>query len=134
MKAMTPKVLIVDHTLSVRQQLNRTLTQAGFTVLEASDCELGLLQVEYHPDLAMVLTEVDMPHMDGLTMLERLKASGVRPALPVLMLTTHAPLALLGRAKRAGARGWIVRPIKAENLIETVRRLTTPPGSNVRGS
>ena len=86
MKAMTPKVLIVDHTLSVRQQLNRTLTQAGFTVLEASDGELGLLQVEYHPDLAMVLTEVDMPHMDGLTMLERLKASGVRPALPVLMI------------------------------------------------
>jgi two-component system chemotaxis response regulator CheY len=130
---MTQKVLIVDHTLSVRQQLNQTLTQAGFTVLEASDGELGLLQVEYHPDLAMVLTEVDMPHMDGLTMLERLKANGARPALPVLMLTAHAPLPLLGRAKRAGARGWIVRPIMPENLVETVRRLTTPAGAYAKG-
>jgi len=132
--AVAPKVLIVDHTLFVRQQLNLTLTGAGFTVLEASDGELGLLQVEYHPDVAMVLSEVDMPHMDGLTMLERLKANGARPTLPVLMLTAQAPLPLLGRAKRAGARGWIVRPIKPEHLVETVRRLTTSTATYARAS
>jgi two-component system chemotaxis response regulator CheY len=70
--------------------------------------------------------------MDGLTMLEALKANGARPKLPVLLLTAHAPLSLLTRAKRAGARGWIVRPVKPEHLVETVRRLTAPTGTYAR--
>ncbi len=99
-------------------------TQAGFVVVEAADGLEGLAQVERHADLAMALCDVNMPRMNGIEMLEAMKATGAHAGLHVLMLTTEAAPALVDRAKKAGAKGWIVKPFKAELLVAAVRKLT----------
>jgi two-component system chemotaxis response regulator CheY len=121
---MSKKILVVDDSLTVRQQVSQALTQAGFSVVEAADGAEGLAQVERHGDLAMVLCDVNMPRMNGIEMLESMKADGGHKALHVLMLTTEAAPALVDRAKKAGAKGWIVKPFKAELLVGAVRKLT----------
>ena len=121
---MTHKILVVDDSVTVRQQVSLALTQAGFSVVEASDGVDGLMQIGHHPDLSLVLCDVNMPRMDGIAMLEQMKANGARASLPVLMLTTEAAPALVDRAKKAGAKGWIVKPFKPELLVGAVRKLT----------
>jgi two-component system chemotaxis response regulator CheY len=121
---MPRKILVVDDSATVRQQVSLALTDAGFSVVEAADGSDGLAQMERNTDLAMVLCDVNMPRMNGIEMLEAMKASGGRPNLHVLMLTTEAAPALVDRAKKAGAKGWIVKPFKAELLVGAVRKLT----------
>lgn len=122
---MSKKILVVDDSLTVRQQVSLALTSAGFHVVEAADGLDGLEKVAGHPDLAMVLCDVNMPRMTGIEMLEELRRRADRPALPVLMLTTEAAPPLVDRAKKAGAKGWIVKPFKPELLVAAVNRLTT---------
>ena len=119
------KILVVDDSVTLRQQVSLALTQAGFSVVEASDGVDGLMQLGHHADLALVLCDVNMPRVDGISMLEQMKANGVRASLPVLMLTTEAAPALVDRAKKAGAKGWIVKPFKPELLVAAVRKLTS---------
>jgi two-component system chemotaxis response regulator CheY len=121
---MTKKILVVDDSATVRQQVSVALTQAGFQVIEASDGMDGLDKIELHADLAMVLCDVNMPRMNGLEMLEAMKRGGARAGIHVLMLTTEAAPAQVDRAKKAGAKGWIVKPFKAELLVGAVRKLT----------
>ena len=121
---MGKKILVVDDSITVRQQVSTALTSAGFSVVEAADGLDGLAQVERHADLAMVLCDVNMPRMDGIQMLESMKAGGAHPELHVLMLTTEAAPTLVDRAKKAGAKGWIVKPFKPELLVGAVKKLT----------
>ena len=121
---MGKKILVVDDSITVRQQVMSALTSAGFSVVEAADGLEGLAQVERNADLAMVLCDVNMPRMDGIEMLESMKAGGAHPGLHVLMLTTEAAPGLVDRAKKAGAKGWIVKPFKPELLVGAVRKLT----------
>lgn len=120
---MGKKVLVIDDSASVRQQVGLVLSEVGFEVLEAVDGPEGLRQIDAEPGLSMVICDVNMPQMNGLEMLEKLRASGTRPDLPVLMLTTESQPSLLRRAKEAGARGWIVKPFKPHLLVATVQRL-----------
>jgi len=71
----------------------------------------------------MILCDVNMPRMDGIEFLEKFKAENRAPSVPVVMLTTNGTPDLIARAKRAGARGWIVKPFKAELLMGAVRRI-----------
>lgn len=121
---MAKKILVVDDSVTIRQQVGLALTQAGFVVVEAADGLEGLAQVERHTDLAMALCDVNMPRMNGIEMLEAMKANGANAGLHVLMLTTEAAPGLVDRAKKAGAKGWIVKPFKAELLVAAVRKLT----------
>ncbi len=122
---MGKKILVVDDSLTVRQQVALALTGAGFQVVEAADGVDGLEKMTAHPDLAMVLCDVNMPRMTGIEMLEELKRRGDRAGIPVLMLTTEAAPPLVDRAKKAGAKGWIVKPFKPELLVAAVSRLTS---------
>jgi two-component system chemotaxis response regulator CheY len=121
---MTKKILVIDDSASVRQQVGLALAPIGFEVVEAVDGVDGFKHIEGDAELSMVLCDVNMPRMNGLEMLEKLRDSGVRPGLPVLMLTTESQPALLKRAQAAGAKGWIVKPFKANILVATVQKLT----------
>jgi two-component system chemotaxis response regulator CheY len=118
------KVLVIDDSATVRQQVCAALCGAGFSVVEATDGADGLVQLERNADVVMVLCDLNMPRMNGLEMLESLQSSGGARGVPVLMLTTEAAPALVDRAKKAGAKGWIVKPFKAELLLGAVRKLT----------
>jgi two-component system chemotaxis response regulator CheY len=118
------KILVIDDSATVRQQISAALFGGGFSIVEAGDGADGLVQLERNSDLAMVLCDVNMPRMNGIEMLEALHARSGAPRVPVLMLTTEAAPALVDRAKKAGAKGWIVKPFKPELLLGAVRKLT----------
>jgi two-component system chemotaxis response regulator CheY len=116
------KILVVDDSATVRQQVGMALQQAGYAVIEAGDGVEGLQQLE-KGGVSMVICDVNMPRMSGLDMLETLKRDARHANLPVVMLTTEGQPALVDRAKKAGAKGWIVKPFKAELMIAAVGKL-----------
>lgn len=121
---MSKKILVVDDSVAVRQQVSMTLRQVGYEVVEAVDGQDGAEKIESISDIAMVICDVNMPRMNGLEMLETVKGGGKRAGLPVVMLTTEGQPSLIKRAKAAGAKGWIVKPFKAELLVAAVKKLT----------
>jgi two-component system, chemotaxis family, chemotaxis protein CheY len=118
------KVLIIDDSSSVRRQVSGALTSAGFQVLEASDGVEGAEQIRSHSDLALVICDVNMPRLDGLAMLEVLQTEIAQRHLPVVMLTTEGQPEAMARAKKHGAKGWIVKPFKEHLLLGAVNKLT----------
>ena len=117
------KVLVVDDSPTVRQQVSTALKQAGFEVVEACDGADGVSKVEADPMIGMAILDVNMPRMNGLEMLENVKGNGKNPNLHVIMLTSEGQQSLIERAKKAGAKGWIVKPFKAELLVAAVKKL-----------
>jgi two-component system, chemotaxis family, chemotaxis protein CheY len=115
------KVLIVDDSETIRMEVSRALRGAGFAVIEASDGVEGLERVSEHKDLSMVILDVNMPRMNGLDMLERMRKTSTVPAL---ILTTEAQQSMIARAKSAGAKGWVVKPVKMDLLVSAVVKLT----------
>jgi two-component system chemotaxis response regulator CheY len=118
------KVLVVDDSPAVRQQVSLALTQAGFAVVEAPDGIAGATLIESDRQIAMVVADVNMPRMNGLEMVEKVKRSPQHAALPIIMLTSEVQSALMDRAKKAGAKGWIIKPFKADLLVAAVKKLT----------
>lgn len=117
------KVLIVDDSETIRQQVASALERAGFGVVEATDGIDGLERASQN-ELCMVILDVNMPRLNGLEMLERLKSDPRHAKLPVLMLTTEVQQSMIERAKKAGARGWMIKPVKMDQLVSTVNKLT----------
>jgi two-component system chemotaxis response regulator CheY len=116
------KILVVDDSATVRQQVGLALQGAGYTVVEAGDGVEGLAALD-KGGVAMVICDVNMPRMSGLDMLENLRRDARHATIPVVMLTTEGHPALVERAKKAGAKGWIVKPFKAELMIAAVGKL-----------
>ena len=119
---MAKKIIIIDDSSTVRQQVRIALQQAGFEVVEAVDGEEGLSSIQTMPDVAMAICDLNMPRMSGLEMLETLAKSDRK--LPILMLTTEGQPHLVAHAKKFGAKGWIVKPFKADLLVAAVMKLT----------
>jgi two-component system chemotaxis response regulator CheY len=117
------KVMIVDDSRTVRQQVVAALGPAGFEVLEAQDGIEALDRMKGTPDLSLILCDLNMPRMNGLEMLGIAKETGAL-SVPVVMLTTEGRTDLIEKAKRAGARGWLVKPFKPDQLIAVARKLT----------
>jgi two-component system chemotaxis response regulator CheY len=121
---MDKKVLIVDDSATVRQQVRAALIGNGFEIIEAADGVEGLEAIVAFEDLAAVVCDVNMPRMGGIQMLEMLGAKGRLPGLPIVMLTTEGQPGLIQQAKAAGAKGWLVKPFKPAALVATLRKLT----------
>jgi len=120
---MGKKVLIVDDSRTVRQQVGTVLSAAGYEVLEASDGMDGAERIGEAEDLSLVICDVNMPRMNGIEMLSLVKTDPRHAKLLVLMLTTEGQPALIAQAKQAGAKGWIIKPFKPDLLLATVRKL-----------
>ena len=120
---MSKKVLIVDDSRTIRQQVNFTLTKGGFQVVEAEDGRDGIEKLKANPDVAMIISDVNMPNMGGLEMVESITADGSLPHPPIVMLTTEGSGELVERAKKAGAKGWLVKPFKPEQLVAVATKL-----------
>jgi len=120
---MAKKILIVDDSRTVRQQIEALLAEVGYEVVQAADGTEGVETIASTPDLALVICDVNMPKMSGVDMLVHVKQDPRNANLQVLMLTTEGQPALVARAKAAGARGWIVKPYKHDLLLAAVRKL-----------
>lgn len=117
------KVLVVDDSQSIRNEVSDALGHAGFNVLQAADATEAFACLARHDDISMVVLDVNMPGMSGIDVLERMQHDSPNQELPVLMLTTEAERALVDRAKKAGAKGWLLKPVKPQLLVSTVTRL-----------
>ena len=122
---MTVKILVIDDSTMVRQQVSRALVASGFAVVEACDGAEAMLKLAASPDVKLVICDVNMPRMDGIQFLEGIGAGGGAPRVPVVMLTTEGQPDLIQRAKALGAKGWIVKPFKPELLVATARKLAS---------
>jgi two-component system chemotaxis response regulator CheY len=118
------KVLVVEDSPHVRQQVAMALAASSITVIEAVDGVDGLEKAA-DPEVGLVICDVNMPNMNGLELLEKLKADPVLSLLPVMMLTSEGQPKMIERAKRAGAKGWMVKPFKADMLVAAVKRMLT---------
>jgi two-component system chemotaxis response regulator CheY len=121
---MAKTVLVVDDSSTVRQQVCMALRQAGFNTLEAADGNEGIATIASNREIDMVVADVNMPNVDGLEMVERVKSRPENKSLPILMLTTEGQPSLIKRAKEAGAVGWIVKPFDANQLVQAAKHLT----------
>ena len=119
---MTKTVLTVDDSRTMRDMLMLALKDAGYRVVQAEDGVHGLevLQAE-RPDI--VITDINMPRMDGFGFIEGMRADPNHKATPVLVLTTESDAAKKQRARDAGATGWIVKPFDPAKLVDAVRRV-----------
>ena len=117
-------VLIVDDSCAVRQQVSLALRAAGFAMMQAADGQEGLTAVTLNNNIDLVICDINMPNMNGLDMVEHIRRSPENRSLPILMLTTEAQTLLVKRAKDLGAVGWIVKPFKSTQLVQTVEHLT----------
>ena len=106
----------------MRQLAATTLRAAGYEVVEAEDGQAGLdrlVETEIHA----VVTDLNMPVMDGLMMTERVRTNPQTAALPVLMVTTETSPEMRQRGRTAGATGWITKPYAPQKLVSSVRRI-----------
>ena len=117
------RVLVVDDSMTVRQQVGRALTQAGFEVLGATDGVDALEKLAVTKDVALVVCDVNMPRMDGLQFLEALRADATIARIPVVMLTTEGQAERIQKAKALGAKAWLLKPFKADLMVEAVKKI-----------
>ena len=117
---MAKTVLAVDDSASIRQMVSFTLKSAGYDVIEAVDGMDGLDKAKTKT-VNLVLTDQNMPRMDGITLIKSLRALPSYKTVPILMLTTESSDAMKAQGRAAGATGWLVKPFDPQKLIEVVR-------------
>lgn len=119
---MSVTVLTVDDSRAMRDMLLHSLVAAGFKVIQAEDGLHGLeVLASEIPDV--IVTDINMPRMDGFGFIKAIRNDASRRAMPVLVLTTEADVEKKNRAREAGATGWIVKPFDPEKLVEAIRRV-----------
>jgi two-component system chemotaxis response regulator CheY len=119
---MNKTILTVDDSRTMRDMLLLALSDAGFRVLQAEDGMHGLevLQLE-QPDV--IVTDINMPRMDGYGFIEGVRRDAKHRAVPILVLTTESDSEKKDKARRAGATGWIVKPFDPTKLVAAIRRV-----------
>jgi len=120
---MAKTVLIVDDSTSLRALVKLSLIRAGYAVLEASDGREGLVQLEKATKVNLIVSDVNMPNMDGITFVTHVKQHARHKFIPVIMLTTEDEAAKIAQAKAAGARAWLTKPFNPPQLLDAVGKL-----------
>jgi two-component system chemotaxis response regulator CheY len=118
---MAKVILTVDDSASVRQMVAFTLSGAGYTVIEAVDGKDAL--VKFNGGVNLVITDLNMPNLDGIGLIRALRANPASKGTPILMLTTESQESRKQEGKAAGATGWIVKPFTMPQLLAVVKRV-----------
>jgi two-component system chemotaxis response regulator CheY len=115
-------ILTVDDSITIRQMTRMVLQEAGYRVIQAEDGVEGLLKLKAQ-DVHLILTDINMPNMDGIEFTRQVRATAEHKFVPIIMLTTesHSEKKQLGRA--AGATGWIVKPFDPDQLLAVVNKV-----------
>ncbi len=119
------RILTVDDSASIRQMVSFTLTKSGYEVNEATDGADGLTKAKQQK-FDLIITDLNMPIMDGIVMMAAIRKVSGYSFTPILMLTTESQPEKKDAGKKAGATGWIVKPFNSEQLVAVVRKLIGP--------
>lgn len=120
---MGKTALVVDDSPTMRQMVAFTLTNAGFTVVEAEHGKDAVAKIAGRPKLDIVVTDLNMPEMDGITLIKELRKLAAFKFTPILMLTTESAADKKMAGKEAGATGWIVKPFNPDILLKTIAKV-----------
>lgn len=123
---MAKSILIVDDSSSLRMVVRLALTRAGYEVIEAGDGKEGLAQLEKAGKVHLIVSDVNMPVMDGIAFVTEVKKHPRHKFTPVVMLTTEGQDARKEQGKAAGAKAWIVKPFNPPQLLDAVSKLILP--------
>lgn len=119
---MPPHILTVDDSASIRMTTKIAFSNAGYQVTEAVDGMDGLNKAKAG-QYDLIVTDLNMPNMNGLQMIEALRQSPAHLGVPILFLTTESDGEMKARAKAAGATGWVTKPFDPENLVKIARKV-----------
>ena len=119
---MAKRILAVDDSATMRQLVRMTLTRAGYEVVEAEDGAKGL-QKATGETFDMVLSDINMPNMNGMDLLRNLRQMAQYKFTPIVLVTTESQLEKKQEGERAGATGWIVKPFEPEQLLAVIAKV-----------
>ena len=117
------QILVVDDSSTVRNEVGDFLQKNGFTVAMAVDGKDGLVKLKADPAIKLVVCDVNMPNMDGLTMAEKVRSELNNSTVSIVMLTTENSPVMKERGKVAGIKGWIVKPFKGDAVLPSFKKL-----------
>ena len=114
--------MTVDDSASVRLMVNFTLKELGYEIIEAENGKAALKKMDgKHID--MLITDINMPEMDGISLIRKVRANPDYKFIPIILLTTESQVEKKNEGKQAGATGWIVKPFKPDQLVAVVKRV-----------
>jgi two-component system chemotaxis response regulator CheY len=119
---MAKKILAVDDSASMRQMVSLTLKSVGYTVVESVDGVDGLRKAQ-EDTFNLILTDQNMPHMDGLSLVKSLRALPQYARTPILILTTESSAEIKAQGKAAGANGWLTKPFDPVKMLELIKTM-----------
>ena len=121
---MGASVLIVDDSETLRSQVRNVLESAGFSVVEACNGKDGLSKLKMGSKVHLILCDVNMPEMKGITMCQEVHKDESVNKIPIVMLTTEASTDMKKAGKEAGVVAWMTKPIDGERLLSAVKKIT----------
>lgn len=119
---MSKTIFVIDDSESIRELVGLTLENAGHTVVKAIDGKDALRLFDGR-EANLVITDLNMPNMDGISLIKEVRAMSAYSAVPILVLTTESQATKKDEARAAGATGWIVKPFVADKLLEVVKKV-----------
>lgn len=119
---MSKTIMTVDDSSSVRQMVRFILRDADYAVIEAVDGQDALAKLD-HAAVQMIITDLNMPNLDGIGLIRAVRANNSYKFVPIIMLTTESQMSKKQDGKAAGATGWIVKPFKPEQLLAVVKKV-----------
>ena len=122
---MAKTILIVDDSASLRQVVNIALSGAGYDAIEAGDGKEGLAKLDGRK-VHLIISDVNMPNMDGITFVKEVKKLAAYKFTPIIMLTTESQEAKKQEGQMAGAKAWVVKPFKPDQMLNAVSKLILP--------
>lgn len=125
---MATRILIVDDSVSMRRMVGSALRSASFDVVEAANGPEALAVLDRH-QVDLIITDVNMPDMDGISLVRAIRNRAATKSIPVLILTTESGVEMKQAGRTAGATGWIVKPFSSQQLVQVVAKVLPPAAS-----
>ena len=120
---MSKTILVVDDSVSMRQMVTFTLKGAGFEVVEAGDGKEAVAKLNGGAKPNLVITDLNMPNMDGISLINEIRGMAAHKFTPVLMLTTESADDKKKEGQSAGATGWIVKPFNPDQMLQVIKKV-----------
>lgn len=119
---MTKKIMVIDDSNAIRQSLSFALKNAGYEVVEAPNGNVALNLMK-SCSVGLFISDVNMPEMDGITLVKKIKSDSDYNHTPIIMLTTESSQDMIDEGKKAGAKAWMIKPFQPEQLLDAVKKL-----------
>lgn len=125
---MNKSIMVVEDSLTMLQMLSFTLKKNGYDVVEANNGQEALEKLNNRTEIDMIMTDINMPNVDGIEFIHRVRENPDYKFTPIIVLTTESQEGKKMEGKEAGATGWLVKPFSPEHLISVVKKLLNDAG------